>query len=83
MKKHYGGIQKEVPRSVRKEVEINGEKMIFVNTVKYRGDLFYVAPFYHTEIPESIKKVIVIDIDLDFRYIVIKIQNYILFYIIL
>ena len=45
----------------------NGEKMIMVNTQKYRSDLFYIAPFYHTEIPESIKKLIVIDIDLEFR----------------
>ena len=67
MKTHYGGISNEPHQTVRKEVEVNGEKMVMVNTQKYRSDLFYIAPFYHTEIPESIKKLIVIDIDLEFR----------------
>ena len=67
MKTHYGGISTEPHETDRKEVEVNGEKMIMVNTQKYRSDLFYIAPFYHTEIPESIKKLIVIDIDLEFR----------------
>ena len=67
MKTHFGGISKETLQSVRKEVEVDGKKMIFVNTEKYRSDLFYIAPFYHTEIPDSIKKLIVIDIDLDVR----------------
>ena len=67
MKTHFGGIAKEPVQSVRNEVEINGEIMVFVNTEKYRSDLFYIAPFYHTEIPDSIKKLIVIDIDLEFR----------------
>lgn len=67
MKTYYGGISYEPHKIVEKEVEVNGEKMIMVNTQKYRSDLFYIAPFYHTEIPDSIKKLIVIDIDLEFR----------------
>ena len=67
MKTHFGGISNEPVQTVRKEVEINGEKMIMVNTEKYRSDLFYIAPFYHTEISGSITKLIVIDIDLEFR----------------
>lgn len=67
MKTHFGGMSKEPVPTIRKEVEVNGEKMIFVNTEKYCSDLFYIAPFYHTEIPNSIKKLIVIDIDLDVR----------------
>ena len=62
MKTYYGGISYEPHKIVEKEVEVNGEKMIMVNTQKYRSDLFYIAPFYHTEIPDSIKKLIVIDI---------------------
>ena len=67
MKTLFGGIAKEPLQSVRNEVEINGEIMVFVNTEKYHSDLFYIAPFYNTEIPESIKKLIVIDIDLEFK----------------
>ena len=45
-----------------------GEQFVAVPNRKYTRDLFYIAPFYHKEMPEEIKKLIVLDIDLEFRF---------------
>ena len=36
---------------------------------KYSLDIFYILPFYHLEFPEELDKLIVIDIDLEFRFV--------------
>ena len=46
---------------------INGSGPTLVPVRKYQLDLFYIAPFYHLELPAELKKIIVIDIDLEFR----------------
>ena len=46
---------------------INGSGPTLVPVRKYQLDLFYIAPFYHLELPTELKKIIVIDIDLEFR----------------
>eukprot|EP00090_Calanus_glacialis_P002986 TRINITY_DN12176_c0_g1_i1.p1 TRINITY_DN12176_c0_g1~~TRINITY_DN12176_c0_g1_i1.p1 ORF type:complete len:327 (-),score=72.77 TRINITY_DN12176_c0_g1_i1:66-1004(-) len=40
---------------------------VIVPTFKYTLDLFYILPFYHQEFPVELEKLIVIDIDLEFR----------------
>jgi lipopolysaccharide biosynthesis glycosyltransferase len=34
---------------------------------KYKHDLFYILPYHHLEFPDTIKKLILIDVDLEFR----------------
>ena len=34
---------------------------------KYIHDLFYILPYHHLELPETIKKLILIDVDLEFK----------------
>ena len=41
---------------------------VIVPTFKYTLDLFYILPFYHQEFPVELEKLIVIDIDLEFRF---------------
>jgi hypothetical protein len=36
-------------------------------TVKYTKDLFYIAPLLHRELPRDLQKLIMLDIDLEFR----------------
>jgi hypothetical protein len=40
-----------------------------IQSPKYTLDLFYILPFYHLEFPEDLEKLIVIDIDLEFRFV--------------
>ena len=37
-------------------------------TLKYTKDLFYIAPLLHQELPHDLKKLIMLDIDLEFRW---------------
>ena len=46
---------------------INGSGPDLVPVRKYQLDLFYIAPFYHLEFPSDLEKIILIDIDLEFR----------------
>ena len=41
---------------------------VIVPTFKYTLDLFYILPFYHQEFPQQLEKLIVLDIDLEFRF---------------
>ena len=43
------------------------EDVVLIENKKYTHDLFFIAPFYHKEIPEKIMKLIVLDIDLEIR----------------
>jgi len=63
MKKHYGHHYPEGTVFLPE----NGDGPAMVPNMKYTHDLFYVVPFYHREFPKAIKKLIVIDIDLEFR----------------
>jgi len=36
-------------------------------STKYLADLFYILPFHHLELPPSLKKLILLDVDLEFR----------------
>ena len=62
MKKHYGY---HLPEGTFYFKENNS--VVHVPNTKYTHDLFFIAPFYHKEIPREIEKLIVIDIDLEFR----------------
>ena len=46
---------------------INGSGPDMVPVRKYQLDLFYMMPFYHLEFPTELEKLIVLDIDLEFR----------------
>ena len=37
-------------------------------TLKYTKDLFYIAPLLHQELPHDLEKLIMLDIDLEFRW---------------
>ena len=63
MKKHYGYHHPEGTFFLK-----NNDTVVHVPNNKYTHDLFFIAPFYHREIPTEIEKLIVIDIDLEFRY---------------
>merc|ERR1712130_767913 len=43
------------------------ESPALVPMMKYTRDLFYLAPFYHKELPVSLEKLLVIDVDLEIR----------------
>ena len=45
----------------------NEEKKEVIWSEKYRHDLFYILPYYHLELPLHVKKLIVLDVDLEFR----------------
>ena len=62
MKKHYGYHHPEGTFFMK-----NNDTVIHIPNNKYTHDLFFIAPFYHREMPTQIKKLIVIDIDLEFR----------------
>merc|ERR1711902_281188 len=36
-------------------------------TLKYTKDLFYIAPLLHKELPQDLEKLIMLDIDLEFK----------------
>ena len=36
-------------------------------TLKYTKDLFYIAPLLHRELPPDLEKLIMLDIDLEFK----------------
>ena len=63
MKKHYGHHFPEGTFIMPKD----GKGPVMVPNLKYTLDLFYLAPFYHREFPVNIEKLIVIDIDLEFK----------------
>ena len=63
MKKHYGYHHPEGTSYLK-----NNDTVIHIPNNKYTHDLFFIAPFYHRETPREIEKLIVIDIDLEFRY---------------
>ena len=63
MKKHYGYHHPEGTFFLK-----NNDTVVHIPNNKYTHDLFFIAPFYHREIPTQIEKLIVIDIDLEFRY---------------
>ena len=60
MKKLFGFHDPDVKYVIKDEV-------VLVPNTKYTHDLFFIAPFYHKEVTEAIGKLIVIDIDLEFR----------------
>lgn len=60
MKKLFGFSDPDVKYVIKDEV-------VLVPNTKYTHDLFFIAPFYHKEVAEAIDKLIVIDIDLEFR----------------
>ena len=66
LKKHFGYHHPEGTYVM--PVDGEGEQFVAVPNLKYTRDLFYIAPFYHKEMPEEIKKLIVLDIDLEFRF---------------
>ena len=62
MKKHYGYHLPEGTFYFK-----DNNSVVHVPNTKYTHDLFFIAPFYHREVPREIEKMIVIDIDLEFR----------------
>ena len=60
MKKLFGFSDPDVKYVIKDEV-------VLVPNTKYTHDLFFIAPFYHKEVTEAINKLIVMDIDLEFR----------------
>ena len=60
MKKLFGNNDPE-------EISEQRENVIYKTNNKYNHDLYYIAPFYHVELPEEIEKLIALDIDLRFR----------------
>jgi len=67
MKNYYGRISEDgkTVREVSKVYKGQHVDQIHLNT-KYYNDLFYILPFYHTEFPKHINKLVFIDIDLEF-----------------
>ena len=63
MKKHYGHHLPEGTQYFK-----DNNTVLHIPNTKYTHDLFFIAPFYHRELPSEIKKLIVIDIDLEFRF---------------
>ena len=43
------------------------QNFTFYSTDKYTHDLYYISPLYHLEFPPQLKRVIVTDLDLEFR----------------
>ena len=74
MKKYFGPNNKSIhisPTDQRKSYYFShlpkdeGIDMVF--PPRYSRDLFYIAPFYHLELP-TVQKLIVVDLDIEFRY---------------
>ena len=63
MKKHYGHHYPEGTVILPED----GKGPAMVPNFKYTLDLFYIVPFYHREFPKEIEKLVVIDIDLEFK----------------
>jgi hypothetical protein len=63
MKKHYGHHFPEGTIFMPED----GKGPVMVPNFKYTLDLFYIVPFYHKEFPKEIEKLVVIDIDLEFK----------------
>ena len=53
-----------------------GRPSVLVPSTKYVQDLFYIAPFYHTEFPERLEKLIVLDVDLEVRIDIGRLATY-------
>ena len=51
------------------------EDVVLVENKKYTHDLFFIAPFYHREVPEMINRLIVLDIDLEFKIDVLELYK--------
>ena len=45
------------------------QDFIFKSTDKYLQDLYYISPLFHTEVNNSLNKIIAIDLDLTFKYV--------------
>ena len=60
--KNYFGFLNDKPY---KETPLTGKTPIVWNH-KYRHDLFYILPYYYLELPVSMHKLILLDIDLEF-----------------
>ena len=43
------------------------QNFTFYSTDKYTHDIYYISPLYHLEFPAQLKRVIVTDLDLEFR----------------
>ena len=46
------------------------ECRVHISNTKSQHDLFFIAPFYHREVTSTISKLIVIDIDLEFKLVI-------------
>ena len=55
--------------------DAEGRPSVLVPSMKYVQDLFYIAPFYHKEFPEKLKKLIILDIDLEFRIDIMRLAT--------
>ena len=53
-----------------KEGRGGGRQEVHIPNTKYQHDLFFIAPFYHREVTSTIHKLIVIDIDLEFKLVI-------------
>merc|ERR1719195_459970 len=51
------------------------EGRVHIPNTKYQHDLFFIAPFYHREVTSTISKLIVIDIDLEFRIDLLELHS--------
>ena len=74
MKKYFGPNNKSIhisPTDQRKSYYFpdlpKDQEIDMVFPPRYSRDLFYIAPFYHLELPK-VKKLIVVDLDIEFRY---------------
>ena len=45
------------------------QDFIFKSTDKYLQDLYYISPLFHTEVNNSLNRIIAIDLDLTFKYV--------------
>ena len=53
-----------------KEGRGGSRQEVHIPNTKYQHDLFFIAPFYHREVTSTIHKLIVIDIDLEFKLVI-------------
>ena len=67
MKQLYGHHVYVEKNREHKQKESVGDLQVNPPSMKYTQDIFYLAPFYHKMMPENLKKMIVLDIDLEFR----------------
>ena len=59
-----------------KEGRGGGWQEVHIPNTKYQHDLFFIAPFYHREVTSTIHKLIVIDIDLEFKLVILLLIIY-------